>query len=528
MQRPRGRASRPATALLVLLTLLLASCTVGPSSRPALATSGTDGASAAPTSTSAVPTGPGGPGRTSPPVQFAGCPDQVATVDPATGAQFTVECGSVDVPKTYDGADAGTLSIAVTRARGASTPGTAPSLLVLRGFPGAVPATSVAAVAGSLPAAVRARYSIVMVDLRGTGDSAAIDCVSGSNSQDLLSLGADPTTTTASTLLADLSRSLTFDCGDLVGPELSDYSTVLAADDLDTLRAALGTRTLDVLGQGFGGTLGAVYADRYPGRVGRMVLDGPSDPALAPDKQALATAVADEKALSTFAGACATFDGGCPLGADPAGEVRALVTRLGDIGSTSSGGQQVTGGTVVQALVDQLGTPAGWPQLAKALAAARDGDADPVADIVDAALGTDDVSSQQAARLVYQCNDSAQRLGGTELGQAAKAAGGQAPTFGPYLVGRLGICSSWPAPETPLGRVTATGAPPILVVGAVDDPVAPYSSVQTLTTQLDSATLLTWQSGQSGSYPASSCVTAAVDAYLTSGKMPASGTLCPP
>ena len=42
-----------------------------------------------------------------------------------------------------------------------------------------------------------------------------------------------------------------------------------AADDLDALRAALGARTtLTLIGQGFGATLAAVYADRYPGRVG--------------------------------------------------------------------------------------------------------------------------------------------------------------------------------------------------------------------------------------------------------------------
>jgi hypothetical protein len=208
--------------------------------------------------------------------------------------------------------------------------------------------------------------------------------------------------------------------------------------------------------------------------------------------------------------------------------VTALVTSLGDIGTESADGQRINGGSVLLALTDELGDPAGWPALAAALASARDGDTDAIAAILMNALGTDEVEQQQAGRLVYGCNDSPQRLGGAGLHTAAEAARASAPLFGPFLVGRVGVCGSWPAPEKALTPVTAAGARPILVLGAVDDPVAPYSGVRSLTAALDSATLLSWQSGTHGSYPTSSCVTAAVDAYLLKGTMPASGTLCPP
>ena len=52
------------------------------------------------------------------------------------------------------------------------------------------------------------------------------------------------------------------------------------------------------------------------------------------------------------------------------------------------------------------------------------------------------------------------------------------------------------------------------MLGAVDDPVAPYEAVRALAGQLSSATLVSWQSGRHGSYPASACVAAAVDGYL--------------
>jgi hypothetical protein len=40
--------------------------------------------------------------------------------------------------------------------------------------------------------------------------------------------------------------------------------------------------------------------------------------------------------------------------------------------------------------------------------------------------------------------------------------------------------------------------------------------------------LVSWQSGEHGSYPASPCVTGIVDAYLLGGTMPDVGALCPP
>lgn len=521
------RSMLPAGILSVVA--LVAGCTIGPSTRPPLATSGAIGSVRQPTSTAAaMPTGPGGSGRSSDPIAWSDCNQQIPRQNPTGGPAFTLACAQVQVPKSYGAGSAGTFSVSIARAKTAAAPASAPPLLVVVGDAGQNGTHQIASVAGALPTAILAHYAIVVMDIRGTGDSVPIDCVSGTNSSDLLSLGADPTTPVASRVLAGISRSLTFDCGDMVGPDLSSYSTVPAADDIDTVRAALGVRRLAILGRGFGATLGAVYADRYPGRVAAVVLDGPSDPSLTSDKQAVAVAVAVERALASFAAACPTFSGGCPLGSDPVAAVRALVAATGDIGVPGSDGREITGGSVLLMLTGQLGNPAGWPALAIALAAARKGDYQQLTTLLVAPLGSQNASRRQAGALVYRCNDSARRLGGTDLAAAAGTARTTAPLFGPFLIGLIGICSSWPAPENALGPVTATGAAPILVLGAVDDPVSPFGEVRSLTAQLGSATLLTWQSGTHGAYPQSACMTSAVNAYLLAGTMPAGGTLCPP
>jgi len=207
--------------------------------------------------------------------------------------------------------------------------------------------------------------------------------------------------------------------------------------------------------------------------------------------------------------------------------LKAISTLDGQRGADPGAGL-ANGGTVLLTLLLRLGDPAGWPQLATALAAAAGGTSKPIEDLVTASLGLDGRHSWLGSTLIYGCNDSALRVSPDQMSTAVTAVRQQAPILGPYTVGLVGLCSSWPAPEAALGAVKATGAPPILVVGAVQDPVAPYVAVRSLAGQLGSATLISWQSGHHGSYPDSGCVSTAVDAYLLSGQLPAVGTLCPP
>ena len=47
---------------------------------------------------------------------------------------------------------------------------------------------------------------------------------------------------------------------------------------MDVLRAALGEDQLDYFGASYGTQLGSTYAELFPDRVGRFVLDGAIDP----------------------------------------------------------------------------------------------------------------------------------------------------------------------------------------------------------------------------------------------------------
>ncbi len=510
--------------------MVLTACSLGPSRQPDLVTLGGAGGPGTATTSipSARPTGPGGPGRTSAPIDWSDCPAYVDRTDTTSGQTFELDCGQVSVPVSYTASRPEHISVAVTRARRQNVPITAPVLFTVLDEPAAQGTQHAAAVAGSLPAEITNHYSVVVMDLRGTSGSANVDCVSTQTADDLLSLAPDPTTSTGADLIAQLTRTLTFNCGDEAGPDLSSFAVIPASDDIDNIRAALGVDQISYLGRGFGATLGAEYVDRYPGRVAAMVLDGPADPLQAADKRALAVAAAQEKALDAFAAACVGFTGGCPLGPDPRGRIVTMVGRLGETGVTGNH-QIVNGGSVLLTLMLLLAAPDTWPALAKALAAAdQTGDVDALADLLDTAVGGSDLQAQLAGSIIYGCNDSATRLTGPALTAAATAAKTGSPVFGAFAVGLVGLCGGWPVPDQPLGAVTGSGAPPLLVLGAVDDPRAPLAAVQSLAGQLQSAELVRWQSVRHGTYPASTCVTGLVDAYLLHRTVPAQDTLCPP
>ena len=177
-------------------------------------------------------------------------------------AQAHALCGTLTLPE--DPADPGGREIGV---RVAVVPAVAAHaahdpLFAVAGGPGAAATQSFA----WLPAVfkqVHATRDIVLVDQRGTGDSHA------------LQLPAMPAACGLSPDRADAARSAwahhavaSMD-GD---PRL--YTTTVAADDLDRVRAALGYRTIDLYGTSYGGTVAQYYLRQHPTHVRSAVLDG--------------------------------------------------------------------------------------------------------------------------------------------------------------------------------------------------------------------------------------------------------------
>jgi pimeloyl-ACP methyl ester carboxylesterase len=142
------------------------------------------------------------------------------------------------------------------------------------GGPGASSTAAADAVAdGGFPrelSALRDRYDVLLVDNRGTGKSAPQNCdfapVDRPQSY-FLRLWPDALVRTCR---AKLTRTA----------DLSLYTTSMAADDLDDLRAALGYPRLVLDGGSYGTRFYLDYARRHPTSVESIVLDGVAPPGL--------------------------------------------------------------------------------------------------------------------------------------------------------------------------------------------------------------------------------------------------------
>lgn len=517
----------PAAVLAALLAGLtvLPSCAVGPSQRPPVAVrevgAGPLPPPASPTRASPLPA--------LPPLQAGdgggiGFRDCTSTVRDELGGLPTdrdvrFECGAVRADS--ERAD---LPLNVVRASlGGAPRGGVP--LVVVGEPGGEPGTRRAAqLAARAPLELLRHLVLVGVDQRGAGAAEPVDCVPDSARSHILDadpFGRDPGQLSE---LLTVARRIAQSCAQVLEDTLPDYDTTTAAADLERLREALGVPRLNAIGIGRGSRVLAVYAERFPASVGRVVIDGAPDPTADEVVAAEERAGAAEQAFDAFATAC-TAAPPCPLGPDPRQALLTLADRLTETPLMGPGGGRVTAGSLFQGVLTGLTEPEGWAALAESLAGAERGDPAGMRAVLAAA---DAGGTRLDLGLITACNDTPQRVTVDQAGKLVSAWRQRHPLFGALFAQRLLLCASWPVPTQPAVTGPAQGAPPILVLGTAADPATPLVGSQRTASQLANGLLVTWEGAGHGAYPRTPCITEATDAFLLTATLPRNGTLCPP
>ena len=449
-------------------------------------------------------------------------------------------CTKVMVPLDYDNPAAGSVQLAVVRR--AAKDDSRGALVVNPGGPGGSGVQYARAADIIVSKKVAAAYDIVGFDPRGVGTSDPVDCVEDAT-MDVL-YAADPTPDDEIETNQLVARSKAIGAGCAGAGELAKHvDTVSAARDLDILRAALRDDQLNFLGKSYGSTLGARYAELFPDRVGRFVLDGILPADLTSEELSQGQAAGFEDALRQFVTWCIT-DADCPLPRDVEGGLARIRTLLADLD------RQPLPGIGNTALTEGLGTlavayllyqpPADWVSLEYGLEAALQGDGSALLDMLDDRLDrTSDgryLTNSNDAFFAVSCLDRPASGGAKEAAALAQQWATVAPTFGKSFAWSGLPCHEWPlgsvAPPgqdiTDLQPVRAEGAGPILVVSTRHDPATPYQWGVTVAGDLASGHLLTFEGDGHTAYRAGSgCIDSAVDAYLLDGTLPAAGASCP-
>jgi len=171
-------------------------------------------------------------------------------------------CGHVRVASDPSKPQGRTIALRVTVLPATAQP-PAGALFYLEGGPG-VPATASAVSVNAFFAQVGRTRDLVMVDQRGTGGSSRLAC------PDRHVQAADAGAVT------DYLRS----CFAQLDTDPRVYTTSVAADDLETVRRALGYGKIDLYGSSYGATLAQAYLRQYPRSLRSVVLDSGSLPAV--------------------------------------------------------------------------------------------------------------------------------------------------------------------------------------------------------------------------------------------------------
>ena len=443
------------------------------------------------------------------------------------------ECTEVEVPLDYAKPEGRTIELSVLRVPAREQDGKVGALLVNPGGPGASGVDYAASATTYFNRPILDHFDIVGFDPRGVGRSNPIDCLSDEELDRFAAADPDPDDAPEQQESDALLRQFGEGCLTRSGALTRHVSTVEAARDMDVLRAVLEQPRMLYFGASYGTFLGGTYADLFPDKVGRMVLDGAIDPTIGLVKGAEVQAKGFETALRAYVTHCVD-KGDCYLGdsvEEGLGRIRDLLDETDAEPLPTSSDRELTEGLAVLGIWAPLYNRDYWFALDQGLKSGFAGDGDVLLQLADAYLnrgpdGFNDNSSE--ALYAINCLDRDEWVDPGEVGRYEQRLLEASPTFGRLFAWGLTACGSWSvhSGKTP-GALKATGSAPIMVVGTSRDPATPLSWAEGLVEQLDNAVLVARDGdGHTGYKAGNDCVDETVEAYLVSGKVPGGRVDC--
>ena len=169
-------------------------------------------------------------------------------------------CAEFQVPENPAAPDGTTITLKVALAAAGSKDPAADPLFLFAGGPGQAASEAYVQIRPLLEK-IRRKRDIVLIDQRGTGSSNALRCA------------VDEAEELDSGLDLDKVRRFTADCLAGLNGDPRFYTTAIAMQDYDQVRAALGYEQINLLGISYGTRAAQVYMRHYPERVRSAILD---------------------------------------------------------------------------------------------------------------------------------------------------------------------------------------------------------------------------------------------------------------
>jgi len=440
-----------------------------------------------------------------------------------------VECGNIEVPFDYANPDQGSFVLYVKKHNAASPADRIGSMMVNPGGPGFGGSSLADDAQYYFSQDLIDRFDIIAWDPRGTGESTpAVNCVD--TFDEYFGLDSPPETPEEKQALIDASQAFNDKCAENSGTILPFISTKASAQDINSLRLALGEEKVSFFGFSYGSELGTTWATMFPETVRAIVVDGAVDPAASSIQEGMAQAKGFEGQLATFLKQCSERTT-CEFHND--GDAEAAFDQLVlDIDAkpleVSKDRTLVTQGVLFTAVAQAMYSDYYWPQLSEALSAAQNGDGKGILQLYDDYYQRKDdgtYGNELEAFLAISCLDDPGATSAEEVDSHIEDFIAAAPRLGGNFAYGYS-CALWPVKQAAKVNITGKGVGPIVVVGTTGDAATPLSSTRKMAQGLEQGILIIVDANQHTGYGANSCVVKAVDDYLIKLTVPANETTC--
>jgi len=440
-----------------------------------------------------------------------------------------VECGNIEVPFDYADPEQGSFVLYVKKHNAASPADRIGSMMVNPGGPGFGGSSLADDAEYYFSQDLIDRFDIIAWDPRGTGESTpAVNCVD--TFDEYFGLDSPPETPEEKQALIDASQAFNDKCAENSGTILPFISTKASAQDINSLRLALGEEKVSFFGFSYGSELGTTWATMFPSTVRAIVVDGAVDPNASSIQEGMAQAKGFEGQLATFLKQCSERTT-CEFHNN--GDAEAAFDQLVlDIDAkpleVSKDRTLVTQGVLFTAVAQAMYSDYHWPQLSEALSAAQGGDGKGILQLYDDYYqrkedGT--YGNELEAFLAISCLDDPGATSTEEVDSHIKDFIAAAPRLGGNFAYGYS-CALWPVKQAAKVTITGKGAGPIVVVGTTGDAATPLSSTRKMALSLEQGILIVVDANQHTGYGANNCVVKAVDDYLIKLTVPANETTC--
>jgi pimeloyl-ACP methyl ester carboxylesterase len=428
------------------------------------------------------------------------------------------ECGFLQVPLDYAKPGGEMISIAVSRVKH-KTADYQGVMVVNPGGPGGS-GLGLSTLGKYVPNHAGDAYDWIGFDPRGVGSSKpALTCDGdyfGYNRPDYV-----PRTPQLEKVWLDRSKGYAKACAKN-GALLQHIKTTDVAQDVDSLRKALGEQQINYYGFSYGTYLGQVYGTLFPQRVRRMVLDSNVDPRKVWYQANLDQDIAFDANIKVYFGWIAKYDNVYHLGTTASAVEKLWYAQQAKLHKTPAGG--VIGSDEWTDIFLQAGYYVfGWEDMANAFAGwVHDGNWQTLKDLYDSA----NVQGDDNGFAVYnavQCSDVQWPTNWNQWRFDNWATFFRAPfeTWGNAWFNAP--CATWPAKAGKPVNVNGAKVQSALLIGEEQDAATPFTGSLETRKRFPHASLIGAPGGttHAGSLSGVACVDDAVADYLATGKLPA-------